>query len=163
MKRSISNIILFILSITFCSCIYIGSFKVSIDALCILFIIFALYGFCMGLGWKSIEKLRKYEQKSIHFCLTKKDDVKILLFSLTSLSPTYFCVILLSLVPLYTYEVWFITVFPCIFLNCLPAISVLEEYYELTYKKSPFLVLFFMITVAFCLMGVIASSLIMKK
>ena len=125
MKRLISNILLFLLSVTLFCCIYIGLFKISVAVVCILLLIFALYGVCMGAGWKSMAELQKYERKAVHSGLTDEDNSKILLFSLTTLCPTYFCVILVSLVPLYTHEIWFITVFPCIFLNCLPASSVL--------------------------------------
>lgn len=163
MKRLISNIILFMLSLTVFACIYVGVFKVSVTAIWILLVIFALYGLCMGLGWKSMEKLKKYEKKTIHFRLTKKDNVKTLLLSLAALSPTYFCVTLVSLIPLYTYEVWFVTVLPCIFLNCLPANSVLGEYHELTNKKLPFLASFLILTAVFCLIGIMTSSLVLKR
>ena len=163
MKRMIGNIILFIVSLTlFCS-IYIGLFKISIAAICILLIIFASYVFCLTLGHKSMEELKKFEQKLIHNGLEPKDDSKILLFSLTSLFPTYFCVTVASLIPLFIFEVWLFTIFPCIIFNCLPAISIWKEYYELTHKKLPFWVFYIMFVVAFCLIGVIASSLLLKK
>ena len=131
----------------------------SAATLGILFVIFALYAFCMGFGWKSMEKIKKLEKKAIHFGLTDKDDFKILFFSLATLSPTYFCVIIVSLVPLYTYEIWFITVFPCILLNCLPANSVLEEYCCLTHRTIPFVALFALLTVIFCGLGAMKSGL----
>ena len=158
MKRLINNILLFLLSITLFSCIYIGLFKISVAVVCILLFIFALYGICMGAGWKSMSELQKYERKAVHSGLTDKDNSKILLFSLTTLCPTYFCVILVSLVPLYTHEIWFITVFPCIILNCLPAGSVLEEYHGLTRGKLPFVGLFLLLTVACSLLGVFVST-----
>lgn len=163
MKRIISSIILFILSITFLACIYVSVFNVSVTAICILVLFFAIYGFCMDSSWKSMKKLKEYENKLIHFELTSKDDARILLFSLKTLFPTYFCVFLVSLIPLYRYEVWFITVFPCIFINCLPAISVLDEYYGLTHKKLPFITLFFIIIAIFSLVGIIISSFVLQK
>lgn len=160
MKRLIGHILLFLLSVTVFSCIYVGLFKISITIVLILLAVFALYGFCMGLSYKSMEQIKKYERKAVHFGLTRKDHSKILLFSLTTLSPTYFCVVLVSLVPLFTYEVWLITVLPCIFLNCLPATSVLEEYSGLTHQKLPFVSSFLLLTIAFCLLGVIGSALL---
>lgn len=159
MKRMIGNILLFILSITIFCCIYIGLFKMSLVVVGLLLVIFALYGTCMGAGWKSMVQLKKYERKAIHFGLTRKDESKILLYSLTTLCPSYFCVILVSLIPLYTYEIWFITVFPCIILNCLPASSVLEEYRSLTHSTYPFVAVFMSLTVAFCLLGTFVSGL----
>ena len=160
MKRMIGNILLFILSITVFCCIYVGLFKMSPAMVGLLLVIFALYGACMGAGWKSMEQLKKFERKAVHFGLTRKDESKILLYSLATLCPSYFCVILVSLIPLYTHEIWFITVFPCIMLNCLPASSVLEEYYGLTHSKLSFVVYFLLLTVACCLLGVIGSSLL---
>ena len=162
MKHIIGNLLLFLFSAAFFCCIYIGVFKMSAATLGILFVIFALYAFCMGFGWKSMEKIKKLEKKAIHFGLTHKDDSRILLYSLTALAPTYFCVILVSLVPLFTYEIWFITVFPCILLNCLPASSILEEYYTLTHKKLPFFTLFLLITIVCCLMGRVVSHWIVS-
>lgn len=160
MKRIIGNIILFISSMTFFCCIYIGLFKISVTTIIILLAFFALYGCCMGLGWKSIEELKKYEKKQVRVGLVEKDYPKILLFCLTSLMPTYFCVFLVSLVPLFTYSVWFITVFPAILLNCLPFSSVLDEYYCLTHKKAPLLTIFISLTAACCLVGVIVINLV---
>lgn len=162
MKRIISNIILFIFSVTFFSCVYVGVFKVSVIAVCILLVFFCAYGMCMGVAWKSMGKLKEYEQKLIHFGLDNKDYNKILCFSLTMLLPTCFCVFLVSLIPLYTYETWFITVFPCILLNLLPASSVYEEYFGLTRKKRPFLLLSLLIVIICCSLGIILSHSFLK-
>ena len=163
MKHMIRNVILSILSITLFAFIYICVFKISVIAICILLLFLALYGFLMGWSWKSTEELKKYEQKQIHFELEQKDTQKILFFSLMTLSPSYLCVFLFSLIPLYTYEVWFLTVFPCIFVNCLPAIGVLDEYYVLTQKKLPFLAWFLCLSASSCLVGVITSFVILKS
>lgn len=163
MKRIVNNIILFVLTLTIVCFVYLELFKISILAICALFPIFSLYGFCMGLCAKSMEKLQKYDKKLIHFGLTRNDYSKILLFSLSTLSPTYFCVLLASSIPLYTYEVWFITVFPCILVNCLPMSSVLDEYFCLTRKKLPFLIWFIILTIAFILIGIVASSVIFRS
>ena len=161
MKRLIGQIILFVLSITFFSCIYIGVFKMSVTAVCILLAILALYAVCMGIGEKGMRELRKYEQKLIHFGPDEKDGRKILLFSLLTLCPAWFCVILVSAVPLYAYTVWLITVFPCILLNCLPMSGVLEEYHGLTRRKAPFVVCCVFITAGLCLVGAVGSRLLL--
>lgn len=160
MKRIIGNILLFVVSMSLFCCVYIGLFKVSVTTILILLAFFALYACCMGLGWKSIEELKKYEKKQVRVGLVESDYSKILLFCLTSLMPTYFCVFLVSLVPLFTYSIWFITVFPAILLNCLPVSSVLDEYYCLTHKKAPFLLIFISLTLACCLVGVVLINLV---
>ena len=150
------------MSITLFSCVYIGMFKISVIAVCVLLFFFCAYGACMGVSWKGMKELKKYEQKLIHFGLDNKDSAKILRFSLITLLPTYFCVFLVSLVPLYTYEIWFISVFPCILLNSLPASSVLEEYCRLTRKKLPFLSFFVLLVIVCCSFGIIISHLFFK-
>ena len=159
MKRITFQILLFLLSFTLLACVYVGMLKISVKVFLVILIILSLYVLAMGAGWKSMEGLKKYEQKAIHFGLTQKDNSKILACSLAALSPSYFCVILVSLVPLYTHEIWFITVFPCIFLNCLPASSVLEEYHGLTRNKLPFVSLFLLLTVTCSIVGMFLSSL----
>lgn len=160
MKRVIIELILFVLSITFFGIIYIGMFKISFNVFFIFSIIVVSYVFCMAVEDKSVRKLKKYEKKIIKFQLTKKECSNILLYSLTALTPTYFCVVLVSLIPMYTYEVWFITVFPCILLNCLPASVVLDEYHHLVHKKFPFLAIFILITILFCFIGIVVSCFI---
>ena len=157
MKRIIGQIALFVLSFTLFACIYIGVFKISLIAFLILLAVLALYSVCMGIGEKSMQELKKYEQKLIHFGLNEKDHPKIF-----TLFPAYFCVMLVTAVPLYTYEVWLITVFPCILLNCLPMSSVLEEYHGLTRKKMPFVICSILITTLLCFIGIIVSNLFLK-
>ena len=163
MKRIIVNGVLFGLLITFLCVLYVRLFQVSLSALGILLAVLAIYGFCMEIGWKSAHELKKYEQKAIHFGLCDEDDPKILLHALLSLSSTYFCVLLALLIPLYTYEIWLITVLPCIILNCLPASSVLDEYYCLTHKKFPFIASFSALVVVFCCGGALANFLVLNR
>lgn len=163
MKRMISNIVLFVFTLTVVFCVYRGLFKISAATICLLLIILALYAFCMDLSWKSMKQLQKYEKKAIHFSLDKNDGSKVLLFSLLSLSPAYFCVFLVSLLPLYINGLWLITVFPCVLANCIPASSVGEEYFELMHQKRPFFVCFLMLILAFLLIGIVVSSVVLKK
>ena len=159
MKNIIRDVILYILSITLFFAVYVCIFKISIIALYILLAFFCVYCICMNVSWKSIRELKKYEQKLIKCGLDNKDYNKILCLSLATLLSTYFCIFLVSLVPLYTYEIWFIAVFPCILLNVLPASSVLEEYFELTRKKLPFLLFFILIIIICCSLGIFISHL----
>lgn len=161
-KRIIGQIILFVLSMAFFAGVYIGMFKMSVVTFLIILCVLALYVLCMGLGEKSMRELNKYERKQIQVGLTEEDERKILKYSLLTLSPAYFCVVLVSVVPLYSYEVWLITVLPCVVLNCLPISSVLEEYYGLTRMKRPFLIGCILIITVLCLAGVVASRLILK-
>ena len=161
-KRMIGNIILFFLSIAFPCFAYIRVFKISAATVCVLFLFFVLYGCFLSFGGRSMERLKKYEQKQIHLGLSKEDHLRILFFSLTALSPIWLCIFLVSLVPLFTYEVWLITTFPCILLNCLPANRVMEEYHGLTQKKLPFFGLFLLLSIIFCLFGIFVARSFFK-
>ena len=159
MKNIIRDVILYILSITLFFAVYVCIFKISIITLYIFLILFCVYGICMNISWKSTRELKKYEQKLVKCGLDNKDYNKILYISLATLLSTYFCIFSVSLIPLYTYEIWFITVFPCILLNILPASSVLEEYFELTRKRLPFLLFFILIIIICCSLGIFISHL----
>jgi len=117
----------------------------------------------MGVCEESMKQLKKYETIQTHTDLTKNRRFLILFLSLTTLSPTYFCVLLVSVIPLFTYEVWFVTVFPCLILISLPMISVLEEYHTLTKKKLPLIISFAVIIIFLTLVGVTSSHLILNS
>ena len=162
MKRIIGYLLLGVVSIAIFCCIYIRMFKISIAFIVVFSLFFIVYATVLGFGWKSMEQLKKYEKKAVHFGLDKEDDHRILFYSLTTLSPLILCVFLVSLIPLYTYKVWLITVFPCLIINCLPAITVLDEYRSLTQKRFPFVVCYLFLVVVSCLGGTLVSSLLFK-
>ena len=160
-KRILYQILLFLFSMCLLCWTYIKLFQMSALAVAVILLILLSYAACMGAGEKSIRQLKKYERKLIGGDLADGDNKKILLFSLSSLTPAYFCIILMSFVPLFTYEVWFITVFPCIILCILPAQSVLEEYRGLTRRKAPFLTAFAAIVAICCSIGMLMTSFLL--
>ena len=163
MRRIIGYLLTGALSVSVFYFIYVRMFEISVTFIAVLSLILIVYAAVLGIGWKSMEQINKYEQKAVHFGLDKGDDKKILIFSLASLSPLIFCVFLVSLIPLYTYEVWLITVFPCIIINCLPVISVLDEYHSLTRKRLPFVVCYLFLVAVCCLLGVLVSTSLFKN
>ena len=162
MKRIIGYLLLGAGSIAIFFCIYIKMFKMSLAFIAGILLFLIIYATVMGFGWKSMEQLKKYEQKAIHFGLDKENNIKILFYSLTTLSPLMLCVFLVSLIPIYTYIVWLITVFPCVIINCLPAIAVLDEYRSLTQKRLPFVMCFNFLMIVCCLGGILVSRLLFK-
>ncbi len=163
MKRIIGNIVLYVLSliaVIILGFAYIKVFRISLVAIAVLLAFLAVYAFFITFGWKSKLKLDAYEQKLIHFGLSAEDERKILFYSVAVLSPMWFCIFLISCIPLFTNGVWMVTVFPFIFLSCLPASTVLEEYYGLTRKKLPFVLLFVLFAAICCLLGIVVSNLI---
>ncbi len=160
MKRILKNLLLGIVVISLFSYTYIKLLKVSVVAVVIILSVICLYGVCMGICEGSMKQLKKIEMTQKHFGLAKKERFRVLLFSLTTLAPFYFLVLLFSLIPMFTYEVWFITIFPCILFISLPMSSVLDEYHTLTQKKLPFIVSFTVILVTLMLIGMTVTSMI---
>lgn len=73
MKRIVTYILLFLLSISLLYILYIDFLKISLSTVLILLAILLLYGFCMAFGEKGIREIKKQEKKLIHFGLTPKD------------------------------------------------------------------------------------------
>lgn len=163
MKRIITYIVLFLLSVGLLYILYIDLLKISLSTILILFVVLLFYGFCMAFGEKGIREIKKQEQKLIHFGLTSKDLSQTLRFALLALSPTYFLCFLVSLLPIRAHGLWLFTVFPCIYLSCVPATSVFEDYHALTHKKLPFVLGFFSVVTAACLGGTLISLFVLEK
>ena len=157
--RMLVNAGLFVLSLIVIGSIYVNLFEVSAGVLAVFFVILILYGFCVAIGRKGMTALDSYERKAVHFGLTQKDNPKILASAVAALTPTYFYVLLVSLVPINGYEAWLFVVFPCIVANCLPAVSIMGEYRSLTHKRFPFAVSFLTLSITACLIGTAISTL----
>lgn len=157
--RMLVNAGLFALSLIVIGSIYVDLFEVSAGVLAVFFVILILYGFCVAIGGKGMTALESYERKAVHFGLTQKDNPKILASAVAALTPTYFYVLLVSLVPINGYEAWLFVVFPCIVANCLPAVSIMGEYRSLTHKRFPFAVSFLSLSITACLIGTAISTL----
>ena len=157
--RMLVNAGLFALSLIVIISIYVNLFEVSAGVLAVFFVILILYGFCVAIGGKGMTALDSYERKAVHFGLTQKDNPKILASAVAALTPTYFYVLLVSLVPISGYESWLFVVFPCIVANCLPAVSIMGEYRSLTHKRFPFAVSFLTLSITACLIGTVISTL----
>ena len=163
MKRIVGNVLLYVLSLIAAiifGFLYIKVFKFSLVVIAAFFVFLAVYASFIAFGWKSMQKLNAYEQRLIHFGLNKEDESKVLFYSLSALSPMWLCIFLVSCIPLFTNGVWMVTIFPCIFLSCMPAATVLEEYYGLTRKKLPFVLLSVLFAVICCLLGIAVSNLV---
>ncbi len=87
---------------------------VGINGTFILFVVVFLYGVCMLLNYIGMRKILKHEKEG---SLTFK---KTFGLTFAVLSPIYWCWIILSVVPISTYEVWFITGFPISIISFLP-------------------------------------------
>lgn len=138
MKRLIYNILLFIGVLLILFFAYRNIFDGDILPIILMVVFFSLYGAVMGLGEVGMRKLKKYEYKAVHSAIEVSDHPKIFGASLLSLSPIFFCIGLISAFPITVYEVWFITVFPCLIISYFPIKEVFDVYRSLTRKKARF-------------------------
>lgn len=87
----------------------------------VIFVLFlAAYSLCMGLSEYGTGKMTELAQ----FKIVKPSRVIIILLSI--LSPFYLFWILAALIPIKSYEVWFITGFPAFFLTMIPLASIID-------------------------------------
>ena len=100
-------------------CIYLNFFKMTYKTILAFTVLFSFLYFCVGAVGKSRKKLKEYEERLTHSTFDKKDYKSVLWNFITLLSPTYFAAFLVSFIPLYSYEVWFAVVFPCVIINCV--------------------------------------------
>ena len=163
MKQIAKNTLLGVFIISVFSFIFIKILKSSVLAVIVILTVICLYVVCMGVCEESMKQLKKYEIIQMRVELTQQQRLFVLFFSLTTLFPTYFCVLLVSVIPMFTYEVWFITVFPCLIIISMPMLSILEEYFILTKKKLPFLASFAAIVIVLLSVGIASSSLLMNS
>lgn len=141
---------------------YINLFKISALAVAIIFAFLLLYALCMGLAEESMKKIKTYDIMLSTVGLTEADRAKVLLYSLTTLAPTYFCIMVISLIPLFRYGAWFILVFPpCLVMISGPAIAVSDVCKELTGKKLSFWALFCGIIAVLLITGATATSFLL--
>jgi hypothetical protein len=96
---------------------------------------------------KSREEICREIYKAVRAELIPEDSPKIFSASLLSLCPIFFCICLASAFPIMVYEVWFITVFPCLIVSYFPIKEVFDVYRSLTREKVRFCVTVISITV----------------
>jgi len=163
MKRFMGNLVLSTFAVALFVLVFVKVLKISLGSICFFAIILTVYGICLGSSRKSIKDLKKYEKEIIELGILPRNDKKVLLLSLVTLSPVLFYVFVVSLIPLQSSGLWFITVFPSVVCVCLCASAVVDEYQYLTNKKLPFVLWFIVLLVAVCLFGMFISALVLSK
>ena len=147
MKRLIYNILLFIGILLILFFAYRNIFDGHALPIILSVAFLILYGGAMWLGEIGMRRLKKYEYKAVRAELIPEDSPKIFGASLLSLCPIFFCICLASVFPIMVYEVWFITVFPCLIVSYFPIKEVFDVYRSLTREKVRFCVTVISITV----------------
>lgn len=140
MKRWIYNILLFVGVFIVLLFAYRNIFEGDILPVILTLVFFALYGAVMGLGEVGTHRLKKYEYKAVRSAIEISDHPKIFGAALLSLLPIFFCIGLASAFPIMVYEVWFITVLPCLIVSYFPIKEICDVYRSLTRRRVAFTV-----------------------
>ncbi len=158
MLRFIYNSIFFLIALGAGFFFYKNVFNEDIGIVLAIVGFLAAYGVAMAVGEVGVRRVTGFEKRAIYHTIEEKDRPRILGYSILSLLPIYFCMAIASLIPITTYEVWFVTVFPCIFLGMLPAKEVCDKQYPLTHYKKQFWFMQVGICVAITVFGQILIS-----
>ncbi len=138
MRRIFYNLLLFMLTlgmgIFFYCQVFHGHVGLAIGIIAFLFV----YALAMAASQFGMQKLQGYEKYVIYHRIEERDRPRILGYAVLALLPVNICVLLASLIPITTYEIWFITVFPCILLIALPIKEIYGVQYPLTHYKASF-------------------------
>ncbi len=99
-----------------------------------------LYSQCMVLSEKGMDKILElnFEKSRIHK------------YAFLIGTPIYLCIFIAALLPIYTYEVGFVTVFPVVILNCIP-LSSIADFLKNYYQSSKTIYWCFQIVICGCL------------
>ena len=101
-------------------------------------VLLSLYAAASAASAHGIMKMQNYEQIYHARGFLEEDHPKLLLYAMLIPLPLHFCTLLASLIPITTWEVWFVTVFPCIFLTFQPIRAVGDVYDLYTRRKRIF-------------------------
>jgi len=104
-------------------------------------VLLTLYGIATAASAYGMTEMQKFEQIQNARGILPEDHPKLLFCALLIPLPLHFCTLLASLIPITTWEVWFITIFPCVFLTFQPIRAVGDVYDLYTRKKRLFWVL----------------------
>ena len=107
-----------------------------------------LYGVTVAFSDWGIRSFQKMRKKIYHGGeLTVGEKKKLFGYSLAVLCPMYYCILIVSAIPLFSYEVWYVTIFPILVITGMPFSAVLDEFSAITGKKACFILVNIGITV----------------
>ena len=123
MQKLLFKIISFVITLAILAYfLYNMSYSIGTVTIIIILIIFiAAYGVLFGISQRSSLKLARIIDSD------NRTMRQLILFSIGSMLPMYFCYAIASFIPMFQYEVWFITVFPLIIIHCVPLYAMADE------------------------------------
>ena len=140
-RRFVYNTIFFLILLFAAGLAYRHLFHERIVPVLIAAALLTLYGLATAASSYGMTEMQKFEQIQAARGILPEDHPKLLLCALLIPLPLHFCTLLASLIPITTWEVWFITIFPCVFLTFQPIRAVGDVYDLYTGKKRLFWVL----------------------
>ena len=123
MQKLLFKIISFVITLAILAYfLYNISYSIgSVTIIIILIIFIAAYGVLFGISQRSSLKLARIIDSD------NRTMRKLILLSIGSMLPMYFCYAIVSFIPMFQYEVWFITVLPLIIILCVPLYAMADE------------------------------------
>ena len=122
MQKLLFKIISFVITLAILAYfLYNISYSIgSVTIIIILIIFIAAYGVLFGISQRSSLKLARIIDSD------NRTMRKLILLSIGSMLPMYFCYAIVSFIPMFQYEVWFITVLPLIIILCVPLYAIMQ-------------------------------------
>ncbi len=161
MRRIIYNIVFFLIALGVGIFFYKNIFHEELGLMLTVGGLLMVYGAAVATGEYGMRKLNGYEKRAIHHTIEERDRPRIFGYALLSLLPIYICIALAALIPITTYEVWFITVFPGIFLGLLPMKEICDKQYPLTHYRKSFWLIQAVICAAITICGQVIISFLL--
>ena len=123
MQKLLFKIISFVITLAILAYfLYNISYSIGTVTIIIILILFiAAYGVLFDVSQRSSLKLAR-----IIDC-DNRTMRQLILLSIGSMLPMYFCYAIVSFIPMFQYVVWFITVFPLIIILCVPLYVMADE------------------------------------
>ena len=123
MQKLLFKIISFVITLAILAYfLYNISYSIgTVTIIIILIILIAAYGVLFGISQRSSLKLARIIDSD------NRTMRQLILLSIGSMLPMYFCYAIVSFIPMFQYEVWFITVFPLIIILCVPLYAMADE------------------------------------
>lgn len=137
-KRLVCNTFFFLVLLCAAGLAYRHLFHGRIVPVLITAVLLTLYALASGISTWGMSEIKKYEQIQNARGILPEDHPKILFRALIIPLPLHFCTLLASLIPITTWEVWFITIFPCIFMTFQPIRAVADVCKLYTGRKGLF-------------------------
>ena len=160
MKNKLISSVLSLVSLVFCLVLIFRLFAINITVIIMILTILLIYSSLLALSWKSSTKAHHLQT---HPFSHKGGGGDILKIALAISSPFYFCILILSCIPLTHYAIWCLIIFPAILLFAMPLTVVADFCKDFKIRKTTFWAIQIMIQLTCVGIGRFISVFLMKN